>query len=248
MKPLLLSATFLAGVYGHHPSVAQDCISTELVLLADISSSMTAGEREIQRAGYSAAFRSGDVLDAISGSYCGTVAVQFVEFGSEPHVIVDWAVIRTGEDAEAFAQAIETAPEIPENDGGFLTGLARALRFAGESLEGNGIDAERSVIDASADGGDNIEQVCSKGLPSVNPVQSARDHLTTPTHENGWSEVVINALPIATGGGLTGTCGLPLSDYMEKFVRGGAGSFLMEANGVSDLPRIVRQKLAQEIG
>ncbi|MGV2975656.1 DUF1194 domain-containing protein [Roseibium alexandrii] len=223
------------------PALAQDCVSTELVLLADISSSMTMKEREIQRKGYSAAFRSGDVLDAILGSYCGSIAVQYAEFGNHPHIVADWFLIQTDEDAEAFAQAIETADPIPTPDGGYLTGIARAIRFAGESLRGNGITAERQVIDLSADGGDNITGICSK-----DHVAAARDELTTPTVENGWSEVIINALPIVGGGQTVGTCGLGLSDYMDKFVRGGAGSFLMEANGVSDLPRIVRNKLVQE--
>lgn len=238
MKTLLTAIAIVAA----SPAAAQDCVSTELVLLADISSSMTMEERKIQRQGYISAFRSGEVLDAIMGSYCGQIVVQYVEFGNHPFVVADWHMIQTDEDAEAFAQAIEVADPIATPDGGYLTGIARAIKFAGESLAENGITAERQVIDVSADGGDNINGVCSK-----DQVAAARDALTTPTAENGWQEVIINALPIVGGGQTVGTCGLGLSDYMDKYVRGGRGSFLMEANGVSDLPRIVRNKLAQEV-
>lgn len=244
MIKALLASTALAL---STPAMAQDCISAEIVLLADISSSMSADEREIQRKGYIAAFRSGDVLDAILGSYCGSIAVQYAEFGNQPHVIADWTLIETGDDAEAFAQAIEAAKPVPEGESGFLTGLARAIRFAGESLKGNGITAERQIIDASADGGDNIEQVCNRNKITSNPVQEARDELITPTAENGWQEVIINALPILGGGYITGTCEMHLSDYMDEFVRGGPGSFLIEANSVSDIPRIVRQKIVREV-
>ncbi|WP_298966203.1 DUF1194 domain-containing protein [uncultured Roseibium sp.] len=240
--PTILLATAIST-----PALAQDCISTELALVADVSSSMSSGEREIQRAGYASAFRSGEVFDAIQNSYCGAIAVAYIEFGSTPHIIADWFVIQTDEDAEYFAQEIEAAETLKTGPSGTLTGLARAIRFAGESLDANGITADRSVMDVSADGGDNIENGCTNGKHTHNAVQIARDELTTPSAENGWREVVINALPIV-GGQNSGTCGMSLTDYMDEFVRGGAGSFLMEANGVSDLPRIVREKLAQEIG
>lgn len=225
------------------PAAAESCISTELVLMADISSSMTKKEKEIQRGGYAAAFRSGDVLDAILGSYCGAIAVQYVEFGQETFVVSDWQIVATDEDAEAFALSLEEAPPIETPPGGFLTGLARAIQFAGESLANNGLDADSQVIDVSADGGDNTTGTCNAAS-----VSDERDALTTPTAENGWREVTINALPIIGGGQYVGTCGLGLSDYMEQFVQGGPRSFLIEANGVSDLPKIVRQKLAREIG
>lgn len=244
MRVLSMSAVVMALCA---PVAAQECISTELVLLADVSSSMDAKEREIQRKGYSAAFRSGEVLDAIQNSYCGAIAVAYIEFGSTPHIIADWFVIQTDEDAEYFAQEIEAAETLKTGPSGTLTGLARAIRFAGESLEANGITADRSVMDVSADGGDNVDNACVNEEHTHNAVQIARDELITPTKENGWREVTINALPIV-GGQITGTCGMQLSDYMDEFVKGGPGSFLMEANGVSDLPRIVRQKLAQEIG
>lgn len=242
IRSLILASTLLAT-----PAMARDCISTELVLVADVSSSMDINERKIQRDGYASAFRSGEVLDAIFGSYCGAIAVQYVEFGSVPHVVADWFVIQTDEDAEAFAQEVEAAKESGRQPSGTLTGLARAIRFAGESLRDNGIDAERSVADISADGGDNIENKCVIDKFTHNAVQIARDELTTATAENGWQEITINALPIV-GGQITGTCGRTLTDYMDEFVRGGPASFVIEANGVSDLPRIVRQKLAQEIG
>lgn len=238
---------FLLSTLLVSPALAEECVSTELALVADVSSSMTVIERDIQRNGYAAAFRSAEVLDAIRGSYCGAVAVQYIEFGSTPHIVADWFVIQTDEDAEFFAQEIEAADTQEHGPSGTLTGLARAIRFAGESLEKNGITADRSVMDVSADGGDNIENGCTNGKHTHNAVQIARDELTTPSAENGWREVVINALPIV-GGQNSGTCGMSLTDYMDEFVRGGAGSFLMEANGVSDLPRIVREKLAQEIG
>lgn len=229
------------------PALAQECITAEIVLLADVSASMKDYEKKIQRDGYAAAFRDGLVLDAILGGYCGAVAVQYVEYGTFPRIVADWHVIASDEDAEAFSQSIETADPINAADIGTLTGMARAIRFAGKSLEDNGIDAERSVIDVSADGGDNVENVCLRNVMSLNVLEQERDRLTTPTAENGWREITINALPVIAGGDPpVGTCGMDLSDYMEKFVRGGPGSFVMPAKSIEALPLIVRDKIARE--
>lgn len=243
IRPFLLATTLFAS-----PALAEDCISTELALLADVSSSMTDKEKAIQRDGYAAAFRHPDVLDAILGTYCGSIAVSYIEFGNHAHEIVGWSVIANVEDAEHFAQAIETGDRTAVNDQNSNTGLANGMRFAARSILNNGITAERMVVDVSADGGNNYPRVdCIRGEWLQNPTKDVRDEFSIGSAENGWREITFNALPIV-GGKVSGTCGMSLSSYMQEFVMGGPGAFLIEANGVSDLPKIVRQKIAREIG
>lgn len=224
-------------------SASETCLESEIVLLADASDSMTDEEMTLQRQGYAAAFRHPDVIDAITGSYCGGIAVKMVEFSSRSVPITEWTIIRSADDGERFARQIEAAP--PTNETVRLTGILRALESAHQELLGNGIMALKQVIDISADGGENTVASCDQRLSLL---ENMRDKITIPNEKNGYVETLINVLPIKTetSDPPYGTCEYELPEYMDKFIRGGAGSFMEQAETMSDLPRALRKKLVIE--
>ncbi|WP_422383254.1 DUF1194 domain-containing protein [Roseibium album] len=231
---------FLLSTLLTSPALAEECarsqVDAEISLVADVSTSMDVRERGVQRTGYAAAFRDPSVLHAIMDGYCGAIAVNLIEFGTEPHVVVDWHIIATDEDAETFARAIEAAK--PTNDRIGTTGLAKAIEFAAKSILENNLSGERLVVDASSDGPDNV----------TSNVSDVRDKYTQPTAENNWTEIVINGLPIL--GGLT-PHGMNAEEFQEYFFRnviGGPGCFLEAARDADDIARAFRKKLIAEIG
>jgi hypothetical protein len=74
-------------------------VDVELVLAVDVSWSMDFEEQLIQRQGYSQAFRSEEVIDAILYGGYGRVAVTYLEWaGSESQeVVVPWTLIDSAE-------------------------------------------------------------------------------------------------------------------------------------------------------
>lgn len=231
MKWLLLTSAIALST----PAMGQECIDVEISLVADVSSSMTSREQQIQRQGYMEAFRDPDVIMAITEGFCGAIAVSFMEFADEPKTVVDWHIIQTDEDAEAFAQAIQEAPPTIPRIG--TTGIARAMDHAAQSLLNNGISGDKLVLDLSADGPDNV----SSNTAHV------RDKYTKPSAENGWTEITINGLPVL-GGIHYGMTPEVFQEYFATQVIGGPGHFLEPAKGVHDISRAFRRKLIQEIG
>ena len=86
-------------------------VDVELVVAVDTSSSMRAEELGLQRAGYAAAFRSREVLEAIRNGLHGRIAVTYVEWGAahSRRILVPWTVVSGPEDAETVATLLDTA-------------------------------------------------------------------------------------------------------------------------------------------
>ena len=77
-------------------SAASERVDVELVLAVDVSWSMDPDEQRLQRDGYVAAFRHGDVIQAIREGGWGSIAVTFVE----------WAVDHDQKTARKIAERV----------------------------------------------------------------------------------------------------------------------------------------------
>lgn len=231
MRTLLFATTLLAS-----PALAEPCLDVELAFVADVSGSMSAPEKKMQREGYFNAFHSGDLIQAIAGSYCGAIAVTYIEFANEPVTLVDWQIIATDEDARAFGLAVRDTPNDKIATG--ITGIAKAIEHAAESMLNNGLEAERLVIDVSADGPDNV---------TLN-VAEIRDKYANATEDNGWREITINGLPVLGGGAYYGLTPAEFQEYFADNVIGGPGAFMEPAKGVDDIGRALLRKIIREIG
>lgn len=202
-------------------------VDLELVLLVDVSRSMTERELEIQRQGYAAALRSEDVYHAIQSGLLQRIALTYVEWAGLQEVIVDWRIVETRADLEGFADALSVRfdPTLRR------TSISEALIFGAAMIESNAFEGLRRVIDVSGDGPNNLGR----------PVLLARNAVLSKS-------ITINGLPLMTREGLGGLWHLEDLDlYYENCVTGGPGSFVIPVLDWQDFAEAVRRKLVLEI-
>nr|WP_245972263.1 DUF1194 domain-containing protein [Rhodovulum robiginosum] len=202
-------------------------VDLELVLMVDVSRSMTPRELEIQRRGYAAALRSDAVYAAVQSGLLQRVAVSYVEWAGTQEVIVPWRLLETREDLDAFAATLASDfdPALRR------TSISEALVFGAESIRSNAYRGLRRVIDVSGDGPNNQ----GRG------VTRARDEALA-------EGIVINGLPLMTREGMGSRWHLERLDiYYETCVTGGPGSFVIPVHDWEDFAEAVRRKLVLEI-
>ncbi|GAB4356524.1 MAG: DUF1194 domain-containing protein [Oricola sp.] len=226
LRALVVSALACAAA----PAAAADRVDVELVLAVDVSDSMGRAEMLQQRAGYVAAFRSGDVVSAIREGRHRRIAVTYVEWARDDlkRVVVPWTVISDREEAEAFADRLQAAPVGNMR----RTSISGAIRFGIAAIRDNGIEADRQVIDISGDGPNNQGE----------PVTAARDAAVA-------EEIAVNGLPLLIQpwypGAALGAPGLDL--YYRGCVIGGPNAFVVPVRSWEEFPRAVRHKLVTEL-
>ncbi len=202
-------------------------VDLELVLLVDVSRSMTERELEIQRRGYAAALRSDEVYEAVRSGLLQRVAITYVEWAGTQEVVVPWRLLETREDLEAFAASLSNAfdPALRR------TSISGALVFGAAAIGSNEYEGLRRVIDVSGDGPNNQGR----------PVAEARDQVLA-------EGIVINGLPLMTREGMGSRWHVERLDiYYENCVIGGAGSFVIPVLDWEDFGEAVRRKLVLEI-
>ncbi|WP_244901260.1 DUF1194 domain-containing protein [Jannaschia aquimarina] len=226
LRTLMLILTASAVLAAPTPSGATE-VDLELVLLVDVSRSMTERELEIQRQGYAAALRSDEVLTAIRSGLLQRVALAYVEWAGTQEVVVDWRLIETREDLDSFA-AILTARFDPSLR---RTSISEALIFGANMIDSNEYVGLRRVIDVSGDGPNNQGR----------PVLEAREDVLS-------QDIVINGLPLMTREGMGRQWHLDdLDMYYRACVIGGPGSFVIPVLDWQDFAEAVRRKLVLEI-
>ena len=204
-----------------------------LVLAADVSRSIDDTEFELQRKGYAAALSDPRVLKAIGGGANHAIALSFVEWSGsgEQKIVVDWTVVKDGEDAGAVAQQILAAPR------SFVsrTSISEAIDFSVAHLADAPATGERKIIDISGDGTSNAGR----------PVTDARDEAVA-------KGITINGLAIIntqTRPGFTMHTQPPggLPNYYSENVIGGTGAFLLVVEDFESFTDAMTRKLVSEI-
>lgn len=223
LRALALSLSLLAT-----PALPQQAepVGLELVLLADASGSIDAGELAFQRQGYADALTDPRVLQAISESLWGRIAVTYVEWAENADVVVDWHVVEDAESAAAFAAELQTAPRRAVGRNAIGLALLTGLQL----IEGNDIDGVRGVIDFSGDSARNYSG------PSI---AEARAQVLA-------AGLTINALPILRPEEGR-RAGLNLEAAYEEQIIGGPGAFMVTAESRETFADAVRRKLFLEI-
>ncbi|MEL6640656.1 MAG: DUF1194 domain-containing protein [Pseudomonadota bacterium] len=202
-------------------------VDLELVLLVDVSRSMTERELEIQRRGYAEALRNPEVFAAIQTGFLQRIALTYIEWAGAQEVIVDWRIIETQDDLNSFADALTVRfdPTLRR------TSISEALLFGAEQLATNNVDGLRQVIDISGDGPNNQGRGVVFGRNTV--------------VDQG---ITINGLPLMTREGLGQQWHLDdLDIYYQTCVIGGAGAFVIPVLEWEDFADAVKRKLILEI-
>jgi hypothetical protein len=197
-------------------------VGTALVLLIDVSGSIDNTEYDLQKEGVATAFRDPTVVKAIWNQPFGRMAVAVVEWSDSASVVIPWTVIEDEIGAAHFAAMMDDVVRTSRGS----TALGNAIAFAIDLFDTCACEAARRVIDVSGDGVNNSGTLSSA---------AGRDLAV----QRG---VVVNGLPITGDGSDTG-----LYEHYDTDVKGGAGAFIIEANGFEDFARAIRQKLVLEI-
>jgi len=219
LATVLACALALAALGQSAPAGAR-AVELELVLGVDTSMSVGADEFALQMAGYAAAFRHPEVLQAIRAS--GGIAVTLVQWADsyQQAVSVDWTWVGDQASAAAFADRIAA---IGRRFVGPGTALAAALAYCLERFDNNGFEGLRRTVDLSGDGRDN------RG-PRVTLIRALA--MTSGITVNGLA--ILNDEPF-------------LDRYYERQVIAGADAFVVAAADYQDFAAAIVKKLVREI-
>lgn len=234
MRPLpLLSALFALTIPA--ASHAAEHADVLLVLAADVSRSISSEKFDLQRKGYAAAMGDPQVIDAIASQPNHRIAVAFVEWsgdGSET-LVVDWSLVGSKEQAEAFGMKVLNAPRAFAN----RTAIGAGIAFASQVLTHCPFTGDRAIIDVSGDGTNNDgidvrgarDAALAHGVTTINGlVILSPDTNSSYLREHEHPE----------GG---------LQNYYRQNVAGGPGAFVLTANSFESFGRSLVAKLVQEI-
>lgn len=223
MRPLVpVLLAFLAT-----PAPAAEEVDVELLLMVDVSRSMSAAELELQRRGYVEALRSDSVVAALGRALTGKIALAYVEWAGEKRqrIVQDWVLIEDRDDLLAVADVLERDQSTTQS----RTSISGALRYGAAYIDTNEFNGMRLVIDISGDGPNN----------QGGGVTATRDAVTA-------KGITINGLPLMTQDGVF--MRIPdLDAYYQYCVIGGPGAFLVPVYEWEAFGRAVTQKLVLEI-
>jgi hypothetical protein len=229
LRVIVVLALLVAG-----PAAAQQTPDTvvdlELVLLADATGSIDPQEIRFQRQGYAQAMTDPRVLDAIASGPYGRIAVAYVEWANHASqdVVVDWMVIDGPEAAGTFATRLEAAPRRAFG----RNAIGAALLKGVDMIETNRFEGFRRVIDLSADSANNWNGP---------PIEAGRQAALA-------AGITINGLAVLCRGCVSGRAAdYDLETAFEERLIGGAGAFVVTADGDAAFADAVRAKLILEI-
>lgn len=237
MRPhiLLLSAALLTGTTAIAAEPIAQPVDLALVLLTDVSRSMSDREYQMVKDGYKAAFADPEVIRAILDNSKG-VAVAYVEFSgtSEFTVVKGWELLIDAASARSFGEAVAVAPRTSSGN----TALAPSIKKAAEMLTADASSAGRRVIDVASD----------------HPWDGGR--AATVRDAAIAAGITINALPIIDTRPI-GTFDGRMSyaewgseggvAFYRNYVIGGPGSFLIEVHDYAAFGEALKRKLLREL-
>jgi len=202
------------------PAQAQTAVGLELALLADVSSSVSAAEYNLQLQGYVQAFQSAAVQDAILTGP-GSIAVTYIEWAgsTSQSVRVGWTLINSAATANAFAALLNTNTRAFNGN----TAPGSAINFAVPLFSSNAFTSQRQTIDIAGDGAAN--QGATTSVARDNALAAGID--------------TINGLAILGEAGL--------QSWYNTNVKGGVNAFVEPAVNFDAFALSLRNKLVWEI-
>ena len=198
-------------------------VDLALVLAADCSTSIDAGDFRLEMEGLAAALRHPALAKAIASGEHRQIGLTLVLWSDRwtQHIVLPWTLLSDDASLAGAAAHILTI-ERKSQPGG--TGLAAAIDYAALMLEALPFATERRAIDVSGDGEDN----------EGGSAAAARDRAVA-------RGVTINGLPILSGSSR-------LEDYYRTQVIGGPGAFIEPATDIMSFKDTILRKLLKEIG
>ncbi len=215
-------AGILACLLASQANASRQPCALALALAIDVSGSVDQSEYGLQMSGLAAALRSEEVANALAAVGDGKVYVSAMHWSGtgQQAEIAPWTMFDSRESVLQFADQLEARPRSFDK---FSTAIGEALVFADAQFAKLNVRCRRQVIDVSGDGRSN-----EGWSPNL-----IRDHVVS-------RGVTINALAILAND-------KQLKGYFQRYIIGGAGSFVMSADHFADYPEAIKRKLVREI-
>jgi Protein of unknown function (DUF1194) len=219
----LLPGVALAG----SSSTEQDQVDTALILMTDVSRSVSNEDYGFMRDAIQSAFLSKQMGLMLRNT---SFAVCYAEFNDISRAY-GWSVIRTAEDAEAFALSLYEVVRIPPG----ATHIPQAIDYSVQHFQTLPIPAGRLILDIAGDGPDNSWTTPAK-------LTQARDRAVA-------AGVTINGLPIQptpteNGDNISLEA---LVDYYTSFLAGGVGCFVEPCISFKAADIAITRKIGREL-
>ncbi|HEX3970127.1 MAG TPA: DUF1194 domain-containing protein, partial [Stellaceae bacterium] len=177
---------------------------------------------DLQKHGYAQAFRSREVIEAVTAGADHAIAITMVQWtGPQLHIqVIPWTRIADAASAQALADAIDASQRRLFGGG---TSLSGAIDTGVALLAASPFRGTRRVIDVSGDGSNNAGRLA----------ETARDEAVK-------QGITVNGLPI--------TWIEPgLDTYYRNSVIGGPGAFVISIDSYDNFADAIFQKLVTEI-
>ncbi len=222
MKMKKIAAALLVAGASLAPMAANAAsVGLELLLLVDVSGSVSGTEYALQKTGYVNAFNSAAVQNAIFGSQGGSIAVSYAEWSGPGQIsqLVNWMRISNIAEANAFAAAINGTDRAFSGNTAIQSAMNDSKAWFGTETGGsaNGFESLRQVMDVSGDGVRNV------GLDGT----AGRDAALAAGVDT------INGIYIGDA---------TLGAYYNNNVKGGTGGFVEAANTFDDFSAAIERK------
>ena len=189
-----------------------------LVLLIDVSGSVSSDRYALQHAGVAQALADQHVKHALLAQE-GGIALTVIEWSDRRQVVVPWRMLRTENDISAVAEILAGAQRSMTGS----TAMGDAMVEGLAALNGAPCEPVRKIIDVSGDGRNNDGD-------------ASPDDVRVKAHALG---VTVNGLPIRGDEP-------DVADYYRGHVVTGDG-FVIEARSFDDFAVAIRYKLLMEI-
>lgn len=153
MKYQLLNISYAVLLLLSSKTFAITPVDVELQLLIDISGSISTNEYDLQMQGYSNAFASDTVKNAIINGTQGQIAVQMIMWSGRDNqqVMIDWTLVDSPSSADSLSSQIAT---IARPFSGW-TAIGSAIEYAYPLFLDNDFIGTEQIIDISGDGTNN---------------------------------------------------------------------------------------------
>ena len=225
-----LMGAMLASPFGE--VTEKEGVPVVLALGVDVSGSVTPLRYRLQMRGYHDALLSEEVIAALPR---GGVALSLYHWALFQRQQVAWTLVRNRSDMAKFCAPFLTLRRDPSVN--TATSISGALWFGMEVIERAPYVGERAIIDISGDGDESGEALRETKDAAV---QSVRDRVVA-------AGIVINALPILADVPDAPQPTEGLDVYYRDNVIGGAGAFVLPADGYMDFQRALKIKLVREL-
>ena len=146
---ILTMVLIVSALFGCSPSFAIP-VDTELSLMVDLSSDVSASELNLVKQGFFNAFTDQGVIDNIQSGPLGKIAVNLVYWSgaTQQKEAVGWNLISDALSAQSFGQAVLNVSR-PFSG---ATAIGSAIDFAQQSMLNNAYEGTNKIMNISGDG------------------------------------------------------------------------------------------------